>query len=697
MNLVSFVPFAASAGRLVAAVCLCGATAAVWPAGAQDIVGSDEIARRLGPEAPWKGIAVVTEPGAGPAPSSVAAPGPDPVAGGERRTTLPAVQFEFDSARFTPAGHAQLRELGIALREPSLVPYTFSVHGHTDSTGTAEYNRALSLRRAQAVTRYLVDSVGIAADRLIEIGLGESRPIPGLDPAHERNRRVEVVNRGWSARDATADTPRAPLRRALLIGIDDYPHFNSLNGPANDARVMAAFLRDHAEFQDEDIRLLLDSDATRDAILTTAEEWLVRGTTSGDEVFLYFSGHGFQQPDEPGGDEYDALDETIVPANAWRDGADGPVRGMITDDEIAALLDRLSGRSVWVVVDACHSGTVTKGIKVVDDNAGSDDTFRFVKTLYTPDGKLVRLPTPELDDATQARLMEIRASTSERALSRSKALLWSDNPDIVIWTAVDAEQVALVDREATHGAGSVFTRRLLRGARDGLADADGDGVTTMAELYRYVTAESKDYCLKYPGDCDPQKGLTPQLEAKPSRLQQAFMGAGDGLSQTAAFAKDLIVRGAEQEAARVDLSIRQGTRLELGSDIDIAVDSERGGYLTVLDYDAAGNLVQIFPNDPSLRGGVPSRIRAEEAVTLPGDGAGFRFRAAEPLGRGLLVAIVSDADTGLGDLTVRHKDLSVVARPKAYAVELAEALRELGSRASVATLEYEIIGPGTDL
>lgn len=72
--------------------------------------------------------------------------------------------------------------------------FFIAVEGYTDSTGTAEYNQALSRRRADAVVEYLVAKHDIPIYRIHMIGLGEEKP---LDEAHNRaarakNRRVEV-------------------------------------------------------------------------------------------------------------------------------------------------------------------------------------------------------------------------------------------------------------------------------------------------------------------------------------------------------------------------------------------------------------------------------------------------------------------------------------------------------------------------
>jgi len=68
-----------------------------------------------------------------------------------------------------------------------------AVEGHTDNVGTDLYNEKLSVRRAEAVFRYLVNH-GIAPERMEVIGYGESRPVTENDSESGRaqNRRVEL-------------------------------------------------------------------------------------------------------------------------------------------------------------------------------------------------------------------------------------------------------------------------------------------------------------------------------------------------------------------------------------------------------------------------------------------------------------------------------------------------------------------------
>ena len=68
------------------------------------------------------------------------------------------------------------------------------VEGHTDSTGTEQYNLGLSQRRADSVVQFLTLN-GIAPERAIARGYGKAYPVAGNETTagRQRNRRVEIV------------------------------------------------------------------------------------------------------------------------------------------------------------------------------------------------------------------------------------------------------------------------------------------------------------------------------------------------------------------------------------------------------------------------------------------------------------------------------------------------------------------------
>jgi len=115
-------------------------------------------------------------------------------AGEARRMTIPdRVLFDFDDDRLTTPAALDGALAEIARRPGARV----TVEGHTDELGSAAYNQRLSERRAEAVVEYLIGR-GVARERLVVRGLGESRPVAsGHDEVSRRsNRRVELVIEG---------------------------------------------------------------------------------------------------------------------------------------------------------------------------------------------------------------------------------------------------------------------------------------------------------------------------------------------------------------------------------------------------------------------------------------------------------------------------------------------------------------------
>lgn len=99
--------------------------------------------------------------------------------------------FKYDSARIEKDSFHQLSVLASAMNSPTLQKYNFKIEGHTDATGTVEYNKKLSLKRAISVKSYLVGK-GVNAVRLIPEGMGFEQLANSNDPASETNRRVII-------------------------------------------------------------------------------------------------------------------------------------------------------------------------------------------------------------------------------------------------------------------------------------------------------------------------------------------------------------------------------------------------------------------------------------------------------------------------------------------------------------------------
>ena len=144
---------------------------------------------------------------------------------------------------------------------------------------------------------------------------------------------------------------RTPNSYALIVGVSDYANFGSeiggdLPGARNDARDFRDVLIAQKGFAPENIKMILDGEATRARIVGEFREWLPAIVKPGDLVVFFFAGHGSQMWDT-NGDEEDGLDETICPTDVVK----GDSRNDIPDDELNALLKGIPTDNVVVVLD----------------------------------------------------------------------------------------------------------------------------------------------------------------------------------------------------------------------------------------------------------------------------------------------------------------------------------------------------------
>ncbi|HTS84494.1 MAG TPA: caspase family protein [Usitatibacter sp.] len=159
-----------------------------------------------------------------------------------------------------------------------------------------------------------------------------------------------------------------PRKRALLVGINDYPNPDwRLEGCLNDTYLVSALLQESG-YPAEGIRLVTDRRATRSAILERLD-WLVDGARDGDERFFFYSGHGAQMPIYGPGGEPERIDETLVPADFdWSEAH------ALRDKEFAAFYAHLPyGMRFTTMMDCCHAGGMTRGAMRVKGLDPPDD------------------------------------------------------------------------------------------------------------------------------------------------------------------------------------------------------------------------------------------------------------------------------------------------------------------------------------
>jgi len=162
---------------------------------------------------------------------------------------------------------------------------------------------------------------------------------------------------------------RAATKRALLIGISDYPAYSEsvdatwspIHG-ANDVQIIGKTLK----AQGFKISTLTNSNATASKIRKALKK-IRTEVRAGDILYLHFSCHG-QPVEDLNGDEKDGWDEAIVPYDAQKIYRKGIYKGEnhILDDELNNYLKAIRTKVgpqgfVYVIIDACHAGSSYRG------------------------------------------------------------------------------------------------------------------------------------------------------------------------------------------------------------------------------------------------------------------------------------------------------------------------------------------------
>jgi len=489
--------------------------------------------------------------------------------------------------------------------------------------------------------------------------------------------------------------------RALVVGINEYPgitqggqpNARDLKGAVADANNMARTLVSAFGIAQEDIRLLTDAAASREGILEAFRTWLIEGTKPGDRVVFYFAGHGAQVEDATA-DEEDKFDEVLAPADVTGelDGENPQLSGYIKDDEIQALISELKGREVMFIADACHSGTITRGIlRAREAQPAGPAGYSPVRTL-TPYGPLqVSADFAEL--STRSAHRETTRAIAVVAADAATAEASADAPKVVAWSAVGSAQLAMEDMEKG-GSEGLFTNRFVKGVTEFEADLDKNGKVTGSELLAYLRNESDAYCKRFA--CPT--GATPTLEAYPGYDGTPIVAKAEAPAEYEAAPKvaekDTIPEPVGPAyAGEVTVSLASGPKVSVGGAITVEVASSIPGRLIILDVHADGTTVQLFPNKHSLALGTEELIAAGETRSLPAPGDPFAFTADEP-DKGRIVALVVDPKLPIEDVTAEYLDFQPIPDGAGYGAEISREINDAvvyptGSEAALEKPAYQ--------
>jgi hypothetical protein len=402
--------------------------------------------------------------------------------------------------------------------------------------------------------------------------------------------------------------------RALLVGIGNYPQQqHRLKGTTEDLRRMRAVAL-KLGYLETDIKVLQDSQATLQAITTSIEEWLIKGTDPGDYALFYYTGHGAQIPDQVPLDEADGKDEVLVPFDfklvAHPQPGQPNLRNVLVDDDLNGLLRRIRSRHLTVILDACFSGG---GLK------GSPPPNALPK--YLPGGR------PELPP------------NGSKAFSNDDTGQWSVPPDENFGALLAAKE----DEQAfdTPGGGLLtiaFSRAVL-----GLSRA-----ASLDLLYQPISSEVATFHFNQ----HPTLGGTREALSR-----GLFVDRGDGRSalrrppQPAPVQVSRLYREAQhfmQSAPRYADIRAQKTELRPGEDLVLTCIAPADGHLYILNIAENAETADIlYPN--SIH--VENHVHKGDVIRVPDGEFSVRARisGADAVERDLVIAVFSSAPMNVSE------------------------------------------------
>jgi len=228
---------------------------------------------------------------------------------------------------------------------------------------------------------------------------------------------------------------------AVIIGIGNYKDADipDLRYSRKDAESLYALITEPqiGGFPKEQVRLLVDENATLQAIKSTIGSWLAKNVKPQDMVLLFYSGHGGVDAD-PSGEESDGLNKYVIPYDAKLSDLYSTA---LLNAELSIMLDRVRSNRFIFLIDCCYSGGATSGI-----------------------GKMKTVSKTKVSTDIYGQL--------------------AGGGRIVI-SASESDTVSFEVSSLGHG---IFTYHLLDGLR-GKANTDRDSSVSLLEVYSYLIKE----------------------------------------------------------------------------------------------------------------------------------------------------------------------------------------------------------------
>lgn len=191
----------------------------------------------------------------------------------------------------------------------------------------------------------------------------------------------------------------------LTIGIDKYAHWKPLNNAVKDIRDITRILTDRYQFESDHLITLTDDEATEDNIRKKLLE-VKKTITSNDNLVVYFSGHGYYDPE---------IDEGYwVPANARKDNPSD----YISNSDVLKWIRAIKTHHTLVIVDSCFSGTLVSQSRseVLSEKYPSSRIFASGRKELVDDG------TPGMNSPFAKAILSRLSYNTDRVMRASELI-----------------------------------------------------------------------------------------------------------------------------------------------------------------------------------------------------------------------------------------------------------------------------------
>ena len=394
----------------------------------------------------------------------------------------------------------------------------------------------------------------------------------------------------------TAPMTASAEQRALLVGVGKYA-VSKYDLPGIDLdRVRDTLLV--MGFEESQIRTLADDQATSRNVIDGFEGWLKQGVEKDDRVVFYFSGHGSNIPDFDG-DEPDGADEVLVThdGRVTQQNGRATLTGVVSDDKIGAMIDAIPSNNIWIVVDACHSGTMTRDIVLENKSLTGEPVFE--KSITYPG-------MPESHNST----------AFTRGLSKTED---GETKFVAVSAAGDGEKAIDTSR------GGVFTIGLTDSIREVAKKGTNVTINELRDAAEtYITSKVDPSRIHH-----PQVTGSKALAGGALRIIPSAPNAGKGPN------RKRLAKMVEEQGNAFPLTASKKKYLE-GDKVEISMTVPAKGYLNVVSVDSEDGTTVLFPNKYEQ-----NNLVKWGKLTIPTEVMAFDLPACAPFGSTYVAGFVT--------------------------------------------------------